>query len=55
MIPYMDLLQDLCYRIKKRRAKHSYNAKLQTDKKDDERTSIFTESSKGLTPGTISG
>lgn len=58
MKPYMDL-QDSCYRSEiaiKKKSKHSYNAKLQILKKDDERTLIFcTESSKDLTPVTISG
>lgn len=58
MKPYMDL-QDSCYRSEiaiKKKSKHSYNAKLQILKKDDERTSIFfTASSKDLTPVTISG
>lgn len=52
-------LQDSCYRseiAKKKKSKHSYNAKLQILKKDDERTLIFfTASSKDLTPVIISG
>lgn len=57
MIPYMDL-QDLCYRDKKKKKRRANTLIMQNFKLIKRMMKehwFFTESSKGLTPWTISG